>query len=560
MFVFKILDYKKGMYDLDNQSVTQQIKIRTYYDKESTLTKRPYHFYATKHRPILQEKHPNESKQEISRRIRAKWKKLPYQTYTKYIYQALRASQTILTNNGYELYTPNYDDAFLDKIRHDLMVKPVVVKGYGKPPEEYPVYQESGKTLTIPRYYGNKVLSKKEQNAIPNMISRGMNINVTFNPERQLRPYQLPVMESFKKLFDTVGGGILQAGCGLGKTTQALYMIYMLQKKTLVLIHKENLLLQWIERATEFIPGARIGIIQGKKIDVEDKDIVIGMIQSVCKKDYGDLFKQFGLLIVDEAHRTGAKEFCKALKNSATYNTLGLTATPTRQDGLTKVFKWYLGEIGHVLKRAGDEYKVTARAIYYSSDQYVEKKLYSGGFNFANMLGQIVDQEPRNVMIVEMARKMVLEEGRNVLMIGHRRKHLTNLNEMILAKNTDDEHVSVGFFVGGMKKEELEESTTKNIIIGTYSMIEEGADIPKLDTVIMLTPKSTVEQTVGRIMRQKNKNDPLIIDIIDEFSAFTNQSEKRKKFYKKQSYLLEGYKNGNGMKTVKMVDISECVF
>lgn len=131
---------------------------------------------------------------------------------------------------------------------------------------------------------------------------------------------------------------------------------------------------------------------------------------------------------------------------------------------------------------------------------------------------------------------------------------------MILAKNTDDEHVSVGFFVGGMKKEELEESTTKNIIIGTYSMIEEGADIPKLDTVIMLTPKSTVEQTVGRIMRQKNKNDPLIIDIIDEFSAFTNQSEKRKKFYKKQSYLLEGYKNGNGMKTVKMVDISECVF
>jgi superfamily II DNA or RNA helicase len=81
-----------------------------------------------------------------------------------------------------------------------------------------------------------------------------------------------------------------------------------------------------------------------------------------------------------------------------------------------------------------------------------------------------------------------------------------------------------------------------------------------LDTVIMLTPKSTVEQTVGRIMRQKNKNDPLIIDIIDEFSAFTNQSEKRKKFYKKQSYLLEGYKNGNGMKTVKMVDISECVF
>lgn len=539
--------------DFDNiKSKEKQDEIRHYYDKKLKMKKRPYHFFASKYRKQYEKKYKDEMANDISKRLTKAWKKLTWDEYLVYLRIALDEVQTVLTNKGYELYKPIYPESELEKIRKDLTVKPRVAKGYGKAPEAYSIYTETKTKLIIPRYYGWSKLPNAK--SIPNKISKGKKINVSFKGE--LRDYQKPVIEKFRYLFDTVGGGLLQAGCGLGKTTQALYMVYMLQRKTLVLLHKENLLLQWKERIQQFLPDARIGIIQAQTVDVDDKDIVIGMIQSICKKDYGDLFQEFGLVISDEAHRTGAKEFCKALKNAATYYTLGLTATPNRSDGLTKVFKWYLGDTGFVLKRE-KTYDVTVKIMYYQSDFYEEKKLYSGGYNYANMIGQIVNEKKRNMKIVKMARKMVLEDERQVLIIGHRINLLKMLEKLIKGANTTKENVTVGFFIGGMKEADLNQTTKCNVILGSYSMIEEGADIPTLDTVIMATPKSNVEQTVGRIMRQQNKNDPLIVDIIDEFSAFPRQAEKRKAFYKKQKYKLVGYR-----KKVddKEVEVSECVF
>jgi superfamily II DNA or RNA helicase len=308
------------------------------------------------------------------------------------------------------------------------------------------------------------------------------------------------------------------------------------------------LLNQWKERIEEYLPHARIGRIQGTIIDTEDKDIVIGMIQSVCKKEYKDaLFDQFGLVISDEAHRTGAKEFCKALRRSASYYTLGLTATPNRKDGLSKVFKWYLGNVLD-MKDMQDmfnkyTYEVTVRAIHYESKAYEEKKLYSGGFNIANMTSQIVSEERRNTMIVAMARKMVLESKRQVLIISHRIAHIRCLEKMIKALNTLEEMVTVGLFIGGMKEDELIQTTKKNIIIGSFKMIEEGADIKTLDTLILTTPKGDVEQATGRIMRQQNANNPLILDFIDNFSIFVNQGIRRRNYYKKKGYHLENFDN-----------------
>jgi predicted helicase len=93
-----------------------------------------------------------------------------------------------------------------------------------------------------------------------------------------------------------------------------------------------------------------------------------------------------------------------------------------------------------------------------------------------------------------------------------------------------------------MKAVDREHTKTRQIILGSYGMIEEGADIPVLDTIILATPKSDVQQAVGRIMRQKNKHDPLIIDIVDEFSIFPRQAQKRNTYYKKEQYKVTGYK------------------
>jgi superfamily II DNA or RNA helicase len=164
-------------------------------------------------------------------------------------------------------------------------------------------------------------------------------------------------------------------------------------------------------------------------------------------------------------------------------------------------------------------------------------KLFSGGFNFAGMIKQIVEEGKRTEMIVSMAVKYA-GMGRQILIIGHRLNLLRSICKLLQGVGG----VTHGFYIGGMKEAELNHTKTKQIILGSYSMIEEGADIPTLDTIILATPKSNVQQAVGRIMRQKNKHDPLIIDIVDDFSIFPRQAHKRQTLYKKEKYSIEGYR------------------
>ena len=153
------------------------------------------------------------------------------------------------------------------------------------------------------------------------------------------------------------GGGLLELHTGYGKTVCGLKIIAELGVKTIIIIHKEFLLRQWIERIEQFLPDAKVGRIQGSKIDVEDKDIVIGMLQSLSMKDYDiSLFNQFGLTIVDECHHIGAEVFSRALFKIVTKYTLGLSATMKRKDGLTKVIKMFLGEV--VVKKRKEKVKI----------------------------------------------------------------------------------------------------------------------------------------------------------------------------------------------------------
>ncbi len=89
-----------------------------------------------------------------------------------------------------------------------------------------------------------------------------------------------------------------------------------------------------------------------------------------------------------------------------------------------------------------------------------------------------------------------------------------------------------------MKQTERETTINSSVIIGTYQAAGEGFDVPDLDTLIMATPKSDTEQAVGRILRQKNNNDPLVIDIVDSVSIFKMQYYKRNKFYKSKEWQI----------------------
>ena len=121
-------------------------------------------------------------------------------------------------------------------------------------------------------------------------MSKGLEIDITF--KGSLRDKQQPIIKSFMDSCEEgpyktkSRGGIISVPCGWGKTIMALYLISALKRKTIVIVHKEFLLNQWIKRIEEFLPEARIGIIQASKVDVQNKDIVIGMLQSLSSKDY----------------------------------------------------------------------------------------------------------------------------------------------------------------------------------------------------------------------------------------------------------------------------------
>ena len=283
-----------------------------------------------------------------------------------------------------------------------------------------------------------------------------------------------------------------------------------------------------------FLPDAQVGRIQAKTFDIAGKDIVIGMLQSLSMKDFEEnAFDSFGTVIVDEAHHISSEVFSRALPKVSFKYTIGLTATPNRTDGLTKVFEWFLGPIVYRSK-GGKQHNVFVKTIQIDDSNETYSKVeegYDGKPITSRMINNVANYIPRTTIIIREVQKIMEESGRKMLILSDRRDHLKYFHTQLTEKGFD-----VGFYVGGMKQKDLDISETKPIILGTFSMSSEALDIPELNTLFMTTPKSNIEQSVGRILRKTHEIRPLIIDIKDNFRPFANQYNKRKSFYKKCKY------------------------
>ena len=440
----------------------------------------------------------------------------------------------ILTKRGYAIVKKDYEFKLLQKCKNDLKVKPYISADYGEKAKEYPIYLESKKKLYLPKFYG------LEHFGNPDIvkISKGKTIDVSFDGE--LRKQQKPVVNAFLftckkgKFTDKSNGGIISVPCGWGKTIMALYLISKLKRKAIIVVHKEFLLNQWRERIQEFLPSARIGLIQGPKIDIENKDIVLAMLQSLSIKDYeSGVFEDFGFSIVDECHHIAAEVFSRALHKINSYYSLGLSATPNRADGLTKVFKMFLGPIVYRIDK--DSTCVEVRVINYfepKNKKYTKEELtYTKKLCLPRMINNICENSNRNYLIIKLA-KTLIENNKQVIILSDRRNQLSYLFGKI------NEFTSVGFYVGGMKQKELKKSETCSVILGTFPMSSEGLDIPSLDAAIFATPKSSIQQSIGRITRKKHAILPIAYDIVDNFCMFPNQYRKRERLYKKLNYKI----------------------
>lgn len=457
-----------------------------------------------------------------------------------------------LTKLGYALDKNKLDD--INAIKKDLTMLPhnnyVEMK-------EYKLYRETKEYLYVPKYYGIDNFGKFKR-----MLKMdGAKSEMKFNGK--LREYQKDIINKTLEQLNTNGGGILSLYCGGGKTVLALYIASVLKVKTLVIVNKTPLLDQWKDRIEHFM-DAKVGILRQKKIEVEDKDIVIGMLQSISLIDYDTgIFKDFGLVIYDEVHRYASKCFEKALFKTSSRYTLGLSATPDRPDGMTKVLKWYIGDIFLRLKRdTAHNHKVKTVVFQYKSTDklFTEKKTWVAKRkqrcpNISIMSSNICNIKNKNKIIIDVLESIVQLDDRRIIVLSSRVQHILNLKaafDIRLKQLIDDEvicedEVTSALYYSDMKKYELKHAEENgDILFATFQMAQEGLDLQGLNTVILASPppKTDIEQSVGRGMRAELETcevNPILIDFADQLSTLASMSNARLNYYQKQKYDITTY-------------------
>ena len=450
--------------------------------------------------------------------------------------------ETSLSNHGYKIKKKDLNTKEIKEIKNDLTVNPFTFNDFGnKNEKKFSLFMESPNSIYLPRFYGQDkygLVSKSK-------LNDGTPINIKFNGS--LRKEQEPIVKLYQDAAIKNGGGLISLKCGGGKTVLSLYLISLLKVKTIVVVHKDFLMTQWRDRICEFLPDARIGKIQQNTIDIENKDIVLAMVQSLSMKEYDpEVFSSFGLAVFDECHHLGAEVFHRSMTKVSSKYMLGLSATPDRKDGLRKVFEWYIGPMVYCTKEKNTDYIETRIYEYSNNDPLYSKEeiLRNGKQCMPRMINNICNFKDRGQYINNLIREEY-NLGRKILILSDRREYL---NETMKWLNNNLSSNCSGLYVGGMKPNELRESQEKDIILGTFSMASEGMDIPKLNTIVLSSPKSDVVQSVGRILREKadvRKFHPLIIDIKDCHSnlvIFEKQCDKRIKYYKRSNHDIYLYK------------------
>ncbi len=271
-------------------------------------------------------------------------------------------------------------------------------------------------------------------------------------------------------------------------------------------------------------------------------DCTIAMIQTLVQREFpAQTFKEFGFTIFDECHHLGAAHFSRVLLKVQTKHMLGLSATPTRDDGLTKVFEWFLGKPVYWEKTREPDPHVVVRLEQFKTEDptYNEEPLdYKGEVVLARLLTRVVECKDRNQHIANLIKEIAEDSRRRILVLSERIGHLEELERLL-----KDSGLTMSYYIGGMKEEVRESGAqTARVLLASYAMASEAMNIKTLNTVILASPRKKVEQSTGRILRiQKNQREvnPLIVDVVDSHGLYQGQWRKRAAYYKRCAYKIQ---------------------
>lgn len=397
---------------------------------------------------------------------------------------------------------------------------------------------------------------------------QGRKINVDFKGE--LRPEQDKALKELIK-YDN---GILHAATAFGKTVVGSAIIAQKKINTLIILESSALIEQWKEALEKFLNineglptyetktgrvrkrKSLIGTLQGAH-DSMTGILDIAMAGSLCKKGkYHKMMNEYGLVLIDECHHSASETIANVLKEVKAKYVYGVTATPKRGDGLEKINYMLIGPI---------RYSYTTKEK--AKEQGIQHLVYPRFTRTVPPRGVITDKmhpneayaiihnnDVRDEQIIEDVKNCVAA-GRTPVVLSRYKDHSEKFYERL--KNYAD-HVFL--MTGNNSKKEhrkiLEQmhQVDKNeslILIATGSLVGEGFDFPRLDTLFMATPVSfrgVVEQYAGRLNRDyAGKENVIIYDYVDNhIPMFNNMYMKRLKAYKQI-----GYEFGDGLQTVK---------
>ena len=495
----------------------------------------------------------------------------------------------VLTAKGYAIKKSFLTDIQTQGLRSELTMAPKVLDKFQKDIQNFPIYYESKTRFYVPRHWGIKKFGEPEVD----IVSEGLPLPeiISFSTKFPPHDFQNEIIESF---IEKGANGLICVPCGYGKTFMALNIAVLLRRRFLIVVDKEFLMNQWKSEIENFIEGATVGILQGSTCQVGtdiiferaynvnelkqlcreaklkvggnkddllkrlneagidtnpksrtvDYDITICMIQTICRQEFPEgFFDEYGFTIFDECHHLGASYFCKALLKIQTKYMLGLSATPDREDGLTCVFEYYLGEpVYKNTKRAPDK-EAVVKAVWFDSEDPAYKDVpvnWRGEPVTAKLLNQVAEFEARNKKIMDLIDEYAKDSNRFILILSDRISQLEWVEKALNEWPTKFIH---GYYIGGMKQSKLDANADKcQILLATYQMASEAFSVKKLNTVILATPRKNVEQSTGRIFRQRideRKVAPHIIDIIDSHDCHKRRWFVRQKFYKECEYTFQ---------------------
>jgi superfamily II DNA or RNA helicase len=313
----------------------------------------------------------------------------------------------------------------------------------------------------------------------------------------------------------------------------------------LVLVHKDDLAQQWHETLKTFWPEANAGHIQGDKWVFRTKHMVTAMAQTLhARKDspiLPEMHKHCGMVIVDEGQRYSAATFEHILRALPIRYRLGVSATWRRKDGLECLWDWHVGKVVHVMEGS----RLTGEYVQIPWKTNLVDAMFKRGNTLlmAAMTTAISKNVPYNIWLATQITSAA-NAGRRVLVCSDRVAHVLELSHRIRELGFTG---SVGHYVAGipdgvtekgnprskkMSKSELEAAKTCDVVLASYGMISEGTDVPELDTLFLATPRSDVEQVVGRIQRPSGDKRPLlVVDPVFQLGVCHGMAAKRRETY-----------------------------